>query len=297
MNEQSRPSQLPSHVELLPPTFRALVELGGSGTNSEILEKIIQIMNIPDELADIPHLGNTNVTELSYKSAWARTYLSKVGYIANIGKSVWAITPEYSRKTEITLEEAQEINRAVRKQRQNKDNNISANDSPEDDNPHNDESEYPDEIKPWRRQLLEVLCNMDPYGFERLTQRLLRECGFIQVRVTKKSGDGGIDGVGKFMINGIVSFNVAFQCKRYSGSVSASDIRDFRGSLGSNTEKGIFITTGSFSKQAKEEACAQGKLQIDLLDGEALIDKIAELKIGVKPTVIYEIDENFFDNI
>ena len=143
----------------------------------------------------------------------------------------------------------------------------------------------------------EVLINMDPYGFERLTQRVLRECGFTNVVVTKKSGDGGIDGTGKLKINGIFSFNIAFQCKRYQGSVGAGDIRDFRGSLTTDIEKGVFITTGSFSKPAIEEASNPGKQQIDLIDGEEFITKLAEFGIGVKEVKDYEIDEQFFAKI
>lgn len=138
---------------------------------------------------------------------------------------------------------------------------------------------------------------MNPYGFERLAQRVLRECGFTHVEVTKKSGDGGIDGTGKWKINGIFSFNVAFQCKRYSGLVSAGDIRDFRGSLTTDIEKGIFITTGTFSKAAKDEASKPGKQQIDLIDGEEFIEKIAQYGIGVKEVKSYEIDEDFFEKI
>lgn len=117
---------------------------------------------------------------------------------------------------------------------------------------------------------------MELYGFGRLTQRVLRECGFTQIEVTKKSGDGGIDGIGKLKINGIFSFNVAFQCKRYKGAVSASDIRDFRETLTTDIEKGVFITTGIFTKAAKEEASNSGKQQIDLMDGEEFINKIAQ---------------------
>lgn len=157
--------------------------------------------------------------------------------------------------------------------------------------------ESPEEIKPWRQRLLEILQSMDPYGFERLTQRILRECGFSQVEVTKKSGDGGIDGIGKLRINGIFSFNVAFQCKRYSGVVGAGEVRDFRGSLTKNIEKGVLITTGSFSKAAKFEATDPGKQQIDLIDGEGLIDKIAEYAIGVREVKSYEINEEFFEKI
>lgn len=157
-----------------------------------------------------------------------------------------------------------------------------------------DPEDMPEEVRPWRKKLYEVLIHMDPYAFERLTQRVLRECGFTQVEVTKKSGDGGIDGTGKLRINGIFSFNIAFQCKRYQGIVGSGDIRDFRGSLTTNIEKGVFITTGSFSKAAVEEAAAPGKQQIDLIDGEEFITKLAEFGIGVKEVKDYDIDEEFF---
>lgn len=157
--------------------------------------------------------------------------------------------------------------------------------------------EVPEEARPWRKKLYNVLINMNPYSFEKLTQRLLRECGFDDVKVTKKSGDGGIDGTGKLKINGIFSFNIAFQCKRYQGSVGAPDIRDFRGSLTTDIEKGLFITTGSFSKQAIEEASNPGKKQIDLINGEEFISKLAEYGIGVKEVKDYEIDEDYFKKI
>jgi restriction system protein len=152
-------------------------------------------------------------------------------------------------------------------------------------------------MKPWEVCLEEILQSMDPFGFERLAQRILRECGFSQVEVTKKSGDGGIDGTGKLKINGIFSFNVAFQCKRYKELVGASVIRDFRGSLTTDIEKGVLITTGRFSKAARDEASNPGKQQIDLIDGEELISKIAEFGIGVRQVTTYEIDEEFFANI
>lgn len=135
---------------------------------------------------------------------------------------------------------------------------------------------------------------MNPFAFERLAQRVLRESGFYEVEVTKKTGDGGIDGYGRVKINGMFSFKVAFQCKRYSGSVPSSDIRDFRGSLTTDIEKALFITTGSFSKSAQDEAMTPGKIQIDLIDGEDLINRLAEFKIGLTPVTEYEIDEKYF---
>lgn len=294
--------RIPRYGQLIVPTFIALKKLGGSGKNEEILDQIILDMKIPNEVVDIQHKGRTNKSELSYQADWARTYLRLYGIIENSARGVWTIKPDYVSVEHIEAKTI--IDTVTQDSRQRRENRESAvnykkglDDSPEDDDPTNDYAEYPDEAKPWREQLAEVLQNMDPYAFERLSQRLLRECGFSQVEVTKKSGDGGIDGTGKLRINGIFSFNVAFQCKRYKGLVGAGEIRDFRGSLTTDIEKGVMITTGSFSKAAKEEASNPGKQQIDLIDGEEFINKIAEYGIGVKPITTYEIDVDFFKKI
>ncbi|WP_347351921.1 restriction endonuclease [Acetoanaerobium noterae] len=158
-------------------------------------------------------------------------------------------------------------------------------------------TEYPEELKPWKEKLTKILHEMNAYGFERLCQRILRECGFSHVEVTKKSGDGGIDGRGKLKINGVFSIVVAFQCKRYKGSVGAPAIRDFRGALTADVEKAVLITTGTFTQEAKKEANNPAKVQIDLINGEELVDMIISLGIGVKPMTSYEIDEDFFENM
>lgn len=294
--------RIPRYTQLIVPTFIALKKLGGSGKNDEILDQIILDMAIPDEVADIQHKGRTNKSELSYQADWARTYLSRYGVIENSTRGVWSIKPDYVSVSDLDPKKIVDaITQENRRRRENSGqlNNTQNTDenTPEDDDPTNNYTEYPDEVKPWREQLADVLQNMDPYAFERLSQRLLRECGFTQVEVTKKSGDGGIDGTGKLRINGIFSFNVAFQCKRYKGLVGASEIRDFRGSLTTDIEKGVMITTGSFSKAAKEEASNPGKQQIDLIDGEEFMNKIAEYGIGVRPVTTYEIDVEFFNKI
>jgi len=294
--EKKIDERIPKYKKLLNPTFFALKKLGGSGKNEEIVEQIIQDLGIPDDVADITHCGNPNKTELSYQADWARTYLKKYGVIDNSARSVWAIKPDY---VDVDILDENKIVRIVSKSI--RENGLTKHqpsyDYPQDDEEKNDYIEYPDELKPWREQLADILQHMDPYGFERLAQRVLRECGFTQVRVTQKSSDGGIDGTGKLRINGIFSFNVAFQCKRYKGAVGAPEIRDFRGSLTTDIEKGVMITTGTFTKAAKQEASNLGKKQIDLIDGEDFITKIAEYGIGVKPVTTYEIDEEFFKKI
>ena len=290
----------PRYTALINPTFQALKELGGSGKNDEICDVIIKKLQLPDEVVDEAHLGSTNQSELEYQLAWARTYLKNYGVIINSARSVWSITANFSKAEKLNEKEivAYTVNKnAENRKKQQKITTDLTEISPEDDNPENDKFEFPDEIKPWRIRLMEVLGIMDPFAFERLAQRLLRECGFTQVLVTKKSNDGGIDGTGKLRINGIFSFNVAFQCKRYKSAVTAAEIRDFRGSLTTDIEKGVFITTGKFTKSAKEEASNAGKQQIDLIDGEDFINKLAEFEIGIKEVKDYEINEDFFKSI
>lgn len=277
-------SSVPKYGKLVSVTYLALKDLGGSGKNDEINEKAAELLGLSDEVLEIPHLNSTSLSEVNYRLAWARTVLKKFGAISNSARSVWTINPEYSNINEVDGEAIykEHSKASVKKEKSIDEDNL---------------DDVPDEVRPWRKKLYEVLVKMDPYAFERLTQRVLRECGFTQVEVTKKSGDGGIDGTGKLRINGIFSFNIAFQCKRYQGVVSSADIRDFRGSLTTNIEKGVFITTGSFSKAAIEEACSPGKQQIDLMDGEEFISKLAEFGIGVKEVKDYEVDEAYFENI
>lgn len=285
----------PTQLELVEPTFSALVELGGSATISEIYERVVAMLNLPDSVIDEPHKGNASQqTELEYQLAWARTRLKNYGAISNSKRGVWMITPEFADKTSISRSDVSEH---IKKTKLAGKTDAEAEQILNDGDPTDDGIDTPEELEPWKNELADTLHNMNPYAFERLAMLLLRECGFSQVRVTKKSGDGGIDGTGKLRINGIFSFNVAFQCKRYTGSVSAGDIRDFRGSLTTDIEKGIFITTGTFTRAAREEASNAGKQQIDLIDGTEFIGKLIEYRLGVTEKTIYEVDKAFFEKV
>jgi restriction system protein len=105
------------------------------------------------------------------------------------------------------------------------------------------------------------------------------------VEVTGRSGDGGIDGIGVLRVN-LLSFQVLFQCKRYQGSVGASAIRDFRGAMVGRSDKGLFLTTGTFTPDAKREATRDGAPAIDLIDGDQLCDLLRQLKLGVRTEMV-----------
>lgn len=272
----------PMYKFFLHPTLKALYDLGGSGSNEEIYKKVLAIMQLPDEVID--ELHSFTMTEVEYKLMWARTYLKNYGAVENSKQGVWALTSKGAKLACSDSIDTKEIIDFTNKKRifSTKEVKIDAAVKEQND---------------WRKSVSEILHSLDPYAFERLAQRLLRECGFSDVVVTKKSGDGGIDGTGKLKIKGIFSFNVAFQCKRYRGQVGAPAIRDFRGSLPTSIEKGVMITTGSFTHAAREEASSEGKRLIDLMDGEELIDKLAEYGIGLKEVKSYEIDEDFFNSL
>ena len=158
----------------------------------------------------------------------------------------------------------------------------------------------PEETEVWREKLHFILTKkLDAGAFERLTQRLLRESGFVQVEITGRTGDGGIDGKGIAKIHGFMSFHVIFQCKKYQGTVGASEIRDFRGAMVGRADKGLFITTGTFSPAAVKEATRDGAPPIDLVDGDELAMKLKEFGLGIKTEVVEKVnvDENWFSEI
>lgn len=271
MSPRKRNENIPNFDQLMIPTLEALKGLGGSGTIEEINEKASEIAKIDDNILQIPHDDSGLQSEVEYRLAWSRTYLKKFGLIENSSRGVWSLI---DADIEVSSFDKDKIVKAVRDQ-VGKTNKARNKYSPCD-------SEGIDSSKDWQEKLLKTILNISPSAFERLAQRLLRESGFTQVEVTGKVGDGGIDGKGIVKISGVLSFHVIFQCKRYKGSISPSLIRDFRGAMQGRADKGLFITTGTFTREAVREATRDGAPPIDLIDGELLCEKLKELKLGVE---------------
>ena len=225
-------------------------------------------------------------------TAWARFYLAKAGYIDSSRRGVWALT-ERGQDIEFTNhEQAFELFRDIHSEfssarKDEKTDDVEESSSPPDE-PRSVGGDY-------KQELLETLLSIPPDGFERFCQRLLRESDFQEVTVTGRSGDGGIDGIGVLRVNRLVSFKVLFQCKRYRGSVSPSQVRDFRGAMMGRADKGIIITTGSFTREAKKEAVRDGVPPIELVDGENLIEMLESLELVLMPVQSYKVDVQFFE--
>ena len=254
--------------DLFNPCLEALHKLGGSGTNQEIENEVINLLNLSQDEINDPHRRST---KLNYRLRWARNYLKNFGLLENPSRAVWALSPDG-----LSIQKVDKKNVIDTVRAQHKKTKID-----EDTNEFEPEIvEGPDEVS-WRDQLLDVLKNISPAGFERLSQRLLRELGFNDVEVTGKSGDGGIDGNGGLKIGSVITFHVAFQCKRYKKSVGSAEIREFRGSVAGRADKGLIITTGYFTREAKKEAQREGVFGIDLIDGDELVERLKDLRLGV----------------
>ncbi|NOQ33862.1 MAG: restriction endonuclease [Methanosarcinales archaeon] len=272
----------PKFLRFVIPVIGVLKELGGSGKVSEVQDAVIELLDIPEnELEETLKSGDSRVKN---QIAWARFYLLKSGYLESSQRGVWTLT-EKGLKSELNDRDVYDMFKNVRE-------TFKRN---QDVKQVNVEDEETIEVYSHKKEILNILQSLPPEGFERICQRLLRESGFQQVKVTGKTGDGGIDGHGILEINPLVSFKVIFQCKRYQGTVSASQVRDFRGAMMGRADKGIIITTGRFSLDAKGEAVRDGVPPIELVDGEKMVDMFENIELGLIPKTIYEIDDGFFE--
>jgi len=276
-------AQVPSYDRYMAPIVASLRKLGGSAAIQELYEAVVDEMKLTEEqLAVLHDETRSGQTEAGYRMAWARTYLKKAGVLTNSERGVWALT----KKGFDDEVDPQAVVDTVRAGYDTTSPDLRS--SP----PAPLESEPTDDMSvsaPWRQDLLQAARSIEPAAFERLCQRILRESGFVEVRVTGKSGDGGIDGIGILRLQRMVSFQVYFQCKRYRGAVGSKEIRDFRGSMVGRSDKGLFMTTGHFTRRAMEEATRDGAPPIDLIDGEQLVDLLRELGLGVRVEKVEQI--------
>lgn len=273
----------PQFLRFAEPIVEVLRDLGGSASSEEVTDFVIDRLQISEE--EQSETLKNGTSRVRNQIAWARFYLVKAGLLGSSKRGVWNLTDE-GAKTSLNPEKVYAIFKEVQSTFQRKEHKRQQ----EDEN--SEDSTEPRED--YRIALIGLLRNLPPSGFERICQRLLRESGFQQVTVTGKSSDGGIDGHGILQLNPLVSFKVLFQCKRYKGAVATSVVRDFRGAMQGRADKGIILTTGTFTTDAKKEATRDGASPIELIDGDGLIEMFSALELGLNPRQDFEIDEAFF---
>ncbi|MFH1957724.1 MAG: restriction endonuclease [bacterium] len=274
-------------VKWFGPLLDALRDLGDSGKPREVSTKIAENLKLSDDILNDTLKSGAN--KFHNQVAWARQYLVWEGLLDSSKHGTWKLT-ELGKKRKIDVREAGEIflkwigiHQKARKEKKI------------DEVIEEQEEKSPDEFqKEIPTNLLYVLQNLSSSDFERICKELLREHGFDNVVVTGSSHDGGIDGYGTLEINPFVSFKVLFQCKKYKGSVSRSQVGDFRNAMIGRAEKGIILTTGSFTNEAIKEANREGAPQIELVDGEKLIKMFEKVELGLKPKTVFEVDLKYF---
>jgi restriction system protein len=270
---------IPAFKELFNLVVDALNKSGGAATIKEIDEyvegNLLATKTITELEAQLPHNPNRpDRTELQYRLAWARTYLKKTGFLENSERGIWVLTA-LARAQKINSKQiVREVGRGLAEIAATGQSQLSTTDI------------ALAEDQSWEEQLLAELVTIDPAAFERLCQRLLREAGFTQVEVTGRAGDGGIDGRGIMKLGELLSFHVFFQCKRYRGQVSSGELRDFRGAMVGRGDKGLFITTGGFTRDAMKEATRDGAPPIELVDGDALCTLLKTHRLGVSTALV-----------
>ena len=221
-------------------------------------------------------MPNGRTTKIAYHVGWNLTRLKRIGLADNSQRGVWALTERGRKATEEDVPALWEERRvAYRQLRRERAASVAEGVDEGEDHLGLDESDGS-----WKDVLIATMKRLDPGGFERLCQRLLREAGFEKVQVTGRSGDQGIDGVGLVRL-GLLSFPTYFQCKRYDASVGAGAVRDFRGAMAGRGEKGVVITTATFTPAARQEATRDGVPPIDLIDGDMLCDLLKTHRLGV----------------
>lgn len=276
--------EIPAQEPMKQWTLMAVHALGGSGHNREIEEKVRQLLNLSDDVTDQIYPGSRQ-TILDHRTAFARSHLKRDGLLDNPQRSVWTLTEagvalvnefisQMNNSADLLLPEAPEPERAA---------------------DTDDEAPAVNEDEAWKEDLLTRILQLSPGAFERLCQRLLRESGFVQVQVSGRAGDGGIDGNGLLQMARLISFPVLFQCKRWQGSVGVSVVREFRGAMSGRADRGLIISTGTFTTEARKEAARDGVPPIDLVDGHALAENLRELKLGVKEVIA--VDRDWFDQL
>ena len=274
---------MPKQADIEIPLLKCLDEMGGSGRPQEIYLRIRKFF---------PNLTEADLTEglasggykWTNRIQWVRQGLISKGEMSSPLHGVWAITEKGRRRLGADIPKT----------------------APLETVPHIGETadaaalaeasivvnleELADEyLLAFKKKVLQRLQDLTPKQFERFAGALLSSYGFAEIKVTGRSGDGGIDGYGKLRV-GLARMNVAFQCKRWQGPVGRPEIDKFRGAIQGEYEQGIFFTTSDYSVQAQEASIKKGAAPVVLLNGEAIVQLMVEKGLGVqrRPVEVYE---------
>jgi restriction system protein len=274
----------PEFLKYVNPVLITLQANGGAGNSSSVIDQVVERLKITEK--EMEETTSNGQSRIRNQIQWARFYLFKAGLIDNSERGIWRLTREGLEKV-LSDEDVYKLFKGVQDSVK----------KPKKEKSKKKVGEFEDvltEDEEHSGDLLTLIQNLSPAGFEKLSKRLLTEIGINDIEITGGSGDQGIDGKGVVKLNDVVSLNIVFQCKRYKETISPHHVRDFRGAMQGRGEKGLIISTGRFTKDAKKEANREGVTPIELIDGERLVDLFEKYQLGLKPVTVFEIDYDFF---
>lgn len=269
---------MPKQREIEIPLLKCLEESGGKARPQEVYTRIAKYF--PDLTdADLAERLSSGGLKWTNRIQWVRQRLVSKGDMAKPEFGIWAITdkgrqrihPQASPNDELTIARQEELPRIPPEMSVNL------------------EEQADEYLEAFKQRTIQKLLDLTPQQFERFAGALLDAYGFAAVQVTGKTGDGGIDGHGKLKV-GLASMSVAFQCKRWKGSVGRSEVDKFRGAIQGEYEQGLFFTTSSFSKDALSASLKKGAVPVMLIDGDSIAQLMIDKQFGVRrrPIEIYE---------
>ncbi|MDD4001902.1 MAG: restriction endonuclease [Bacteroidales bacterium] len=279
----------PKFIRWFKPLLEVLLELG-SATPNEVTQRIAEKESLDEELLNKRYL-KTGVLIFNNQVAFARQYLIWEGYLTSSSRGVWSLTDKGIEKARTFNEEEAyniykkwiSLNRKIKPKKKIEENS--------EETIIVYESEESNELE--NTSLLEILKKVSPEGFEKLCGELLRNYNFEDIIITQLSHDGGIDGYATLKINPFIKYQIAFQCKRYEGSVPTKDVHAFC-SVAENKDRMLFITTGNFSKEARKIE-QEKKSKLELIDGQTLEKMFQDIQLGVNTKTVYVPDISFFE--
>ena len=279
--------------------------------------------DVHDAAADALGLSDSDRAELlpsgvqavyKNRAGWGHDRLKRAGYSTSLRRGYWKLTPDglafahgnreplsaeliedlATRNTDVRLRPSESIDEtpAATPVEPGPDKSITA--SPDD----RLEQALGELRQSVAAELLEVLSQVSPQYFETIVLDLLHRMGYGASRADLQRvggvGDGGIDGI--ISLDRLGLEKVYVQAKRWQGGVGRPDVQAFYGALaGQRANKGVFITTSTFSPQALE--FARSVERIVLIDGAKLAELMIEHEVGVtlRPVRVPKLDSDYFE--
>jgi restriction system protein len=288
---------MPKQHEIEIPLLAALDKLGGRARPQDVYATVTK--SFPQlTSADLAQQLVSGGSRWTNRIQWVRQRLVEKGEMESPSHGIWAITGKGLARLQVesavaktAAPHSQVVTSTVSPEPQTSSTPPAqaASMPPAQAASINFEETVDDYLTAFKSKVLQKLYDLSPDKFEEFAGVLLRGYGFQKVKVTGKSGDGGIDGYGELKV-GLAVVKAAFQCKRWRPQVGPKEVQAFRGAIQGQFEQGYFFTTSTFSRAAQSESVKIGAAPIILFEGEQIVQIMIEKGIGVKrrPVEVYE---------